>query len=286
MHARAPASSSNLGPGFDVLGLALRLYVEVEVHEAPRLRVVSEGEGADLPTDASHLAARVATEVVGHDRLSIWVRSQIPLGRGLGSSAALAVAAAAAAGSADPLLVAARCDGHVENAAASVLGGLVAATSVDNKPVARRLALDPSLQFVVVVPDRQLATETARSVLPEEVRFDDAVFNLGRMALLLAGLGKAADLIQAAGADRLHQKARTAQFPEAAELLAALEQAGAVLACWSGAGPSLLAICRSEDAASRVRDAGEEGLARAGLPGRALILRPDLIGLSLKRSPA
>ena len=144
MRARAPASSANLGPGFDCLAIALGLAVEVEIEPAARLTIHAEGEGAELPRDASHLAARVAASIIGHDRLEISVRSSIPVGRGLGSSAALAAAAAAAAGSPDPLGVAAAFDGHAENAAASVLGGLVAAALVDGRPVTCRLALDPS----------------------------------------------------------------------------------------------------------------------------------------------
>ena len=142
MRARAPASAANLGPGFDVLAVALDLYVEVEVEPASRLVVRSEGEGADLEEDDMHLAARVAIDVVGHDRLAVTVRSAIPVARGLGSSAALAVAAAAAAGSKDPLGVAARIDGHPENAAASVVGGLVAATLVRGAVRAVRMPLD------------------------------------------------------------------------------------------------------------------------------------------------
>ena len=141
MRAVAPASSANLGPGFDALALALALYVEVVVEPAERLTVTSEGEGADLPCDATHLAARIATEVAGHDRLHVHVRSEVPVGRGLGSSASLAVAAAAAAGAADPLAWGHRIDGHPENAAASVLGGLVAATVGRDGPVAARLPL-------------------------------------------------------------------------------------------------------------------------------------------------
>ena len=129
MRARAPASSANLGPGFDTLAVALECYVSVEVEPAPALRVHSEGEGAGLFDDASHLAARVVAEVLGHQRFSVSVRSQVPLARGLGSSAALAVAAAAAAGAEEPFAVAAAHDGHPENAAASVFGGLVAATT-------------------------------------------------------------------------------------------------------------------------------------------------------------
>jgi len=279
VRARAPGSTSNIGPGFDVLGLALDLHVEVEVVDAPRLVVRTEGEGADLPQDASHLAARVAIEVRGHDRLAVTVRSRIPVGRGLGSSAALAAAAAAAAGAADPLAVATRHDGHGENAAASVVGGLVAAPLVSGSPVVRRLPLDARLAFVVLVPDRHLATKDARGVLPTSVPFDDAVANLGRLVLLVSGLADASTLERVAGEDRLHQRARSALFPEAPELLDRLERAGAVVACWSGAGPSLLAICRSGADAPAVRDAGECALADLGIAGRAIELRPDLTGL-------
>jgi homoserine kinase len=279
MRARAPASTSNLGPGFDVLGLALDRYVEVEVTEADRLEVVAEGEGAELPRDAGHLAAKVAARVVGHDRLSIRVRSQVPVGRGLGSSAALAAAAAAAAGSPDPLAEAVAVDGHPENAAASVLGGLVAATLVDGRPVVRRLALDPELRFVVVVPDRRLATSEARAALPAAVPFADAVFNLGRLGLLVAGLADRRALVPGAGDDRLHQDARAPLFPEAAGILAELRAAGAVVACWSGAGPTLLGVCTSPTVALEVAAAGRVALRAAGLPGTALELAADLDGL-------
>lgn len=279
MRARAPASTSNLGPGFDVLGLALARYVEVEIRPAARLEIDAEGEGAELPRDAGHLAARVAIAVAGHDRLAIAVRSQIPVGRGLGSSAALAAAAAAAAGSNDPLAAAVAVDGHPENAAASVLGGLVAATLVEGRPVVRRLPLDPGLRFVVVVPDRRLATSEARAALPETVPFADAVFNLGRLGLLVAGLADRRALVPGAGEDRLHQDARSRLFEPAPSILAALRHAGAVLACWSGAGPTLLGVCTSEAAAGRVRDAGAAALAEAGLDGEAFEVAADLDGL-------
>jgi homoserine kinase len=279
MRARAPASSANLGPGFDAIALALDLAVDVEVTPAARLTIRAEGEGADLPQDASHLAARVARAVVGHDHLAITVRSAIPVGRGLGSSAALAAAAAAAAGSNDPLAVAAAFDGHAENAAAAVLGGLVAATFVDGRAVTCRLRLDPELAFVVVVPDRALATEDARRVLPTAVPFSDVVANLGRLGLLLGGLADAKQLVAAAGEDRLHQAARAALFPEAPELLARLAAGGAVTACWSGAGTSLLGICTSKEVAARAREAGEAALADLGLAGRAVVCEPDLTGL-------
>jgi homoserine kinase len=278
MRARAPASSANLGPGFDALAVALALYVEVTVEPAEHLRVSTEGEGSDLPADATHLAARVAAQVIGHDRLAITVRSEIPVGRGLGSSAALAVAAAAAAGAKDPLAVGARVDGHPENAAASALGGLIAATIVDDAAAAERLPLDPHLAFVVVVPDQQLATKQARAALPASVPHADAGFNLGRMGLLIAGLADHRRLTPTATEDRLHQPYRLPLFPQAARLLAGLVDAGALATSWSGAGPSILAICTA-GTASRVAEAGAKLLDETGLTGQVLQLAPDYEGV-------
>ncbi len=283
MRALAPASAANLGPGFDVLAVALDLYVEVEVEPAPRLVVRSEGEGADLIEDDMHLAARVAIDVVGHDRLAVTVRSDIPVARGLGSSAALAVAAAAAAGSKDPLGVAARVDGHPENAAASMVGGLVAATLVRGSVRAVRMPLDGGLVFVAMVPDRSLPTTKARQALPQEVSRTDATFNLGRLSLLLAGLADRSLMIREATEDRLHQDYRSPLFPEAPQLLARMLKAGALASCWSGAGPTLLGICDGENG-ERVRAAAQAAMEEIGVAGRALLLRTDIEGLIVEGS--
>jgi len=278
VRARVPASSANLGPGFDVLAVALDLYVEVEIEPAGRLTVRASGEGSELAADATHLAATVAIDVIGHDRLAITVRSDIPVARGLGSSAALAVAAAAAAGAADPLAVAARVDGHPENAAASVVGGLVAATTVRGAVRAVRMPLDGGLAFVALVPERSLSTSKARQALPLQVTRTDATFNLGRMSLLLAGLADRSLLVREATEDRLHQDYRSPMFPEAPQLLARLVTAGALASCWSGAGPTLLGICDAEQA-SGIKTRAEAAMAEIGVPGRVLLLRPDLEGL-------
>ena len=278
MRARAPASSANLGPGFDALALALALYVEVSVEPAERLTVETEGEGADLPADANHLAAVVAAQVAGHDRLSIHVRSEVPVGRGLGSSAAMAVAAAAAAGAGDPMAIGARVDGHPDNAAASALGGLVTVATVEGRPIARRLSLDPHLAFVVLVPELTLPTKQARAVLPSSVTHRDAAFNLGRMGLAVAGLADHRRLVPAATEDRLHQAARARLFPEAPTLLARLVEVGALASCWSGAGPSLLAISTVGGAAAVAAGAASL-MAEAGVAGQVMRLAADRRGV-------
>ncbi len=280
MRARCPASTANLGPGFDVLAIALALYIEVNVESAEEFELSSLGEGSELPTDRSHLAARVAFDVLGHDRTSITVRSEIPVGRGLGSSAALAAATAAACGSTDPFSVAARFDGHAENAAASAFGGFVAATTVDGRAYAERLPLDPDFVFALLIPDQELRTEEARAVLPREVAFDDAVTNLGRMGILIAGLAHRDRLQPFAGDDRLHQDARAPLFPAAETLLATMRNAGASVSCWSGAGPSLLAICTDEEIAEHVASAGKRAMDESNIPGRALVLRSDTRGVT------
>ncbi|MGB9111205.1 MAG: homoserine kinase [Acidimicrobiales bacterium] len=278
MRARCPASTANLGPGFDVLAIALALYVEVSVESAAEFELSSLGEGADLPRDRNHLAARVALDLLGHDRISITIRSEIPVGRGLGSSAALAAATAAASGSNDPFAVAARFDGHAENAAASVFGGLVAATTVEGRAYAEPLPLDPDLVFALLIPDQELRTEDARAVLPREVAFADAVTNLGHMGLLIAGLADRGRLHAFAGDDRLHQGARAPLFPAAETLLATMRRAGASVSCWSGAGPSLLAICTDEQTAEYVASTGERAMRESNVPGRAVVLRSDTSG--------
>jgi homoserine kinase len=284
MRARAPASSANLGPGFDTLALALSLYVEVSVEPADRLTVTATGHGRNLPGGADHLAAKVATRVAGTDRLAISVHSEIPVGRGLGSSAALAVAAAAAAGAVDAFAFGVEVDGHPENAAASTFGGLVTAAVIDGRPVARRLPVDPRLVFVVIVPDRTLLTKDARATLATQVTHSDAAFNLGRMGLLIAGLADKDFLVPGACDDRLHQDARASLFAEAPALLAGLRDAGAIASCWSGAGPSLLAICDAA-AAHDVKLGAETLLQDESVGGEVLVLEADLGGITVSGGP-
>ncbi len=278
MRARCPCSSANLGPGFDALALALNLYVDVEVVEADELRVTTEGTGAELPQGPTHLAAQVARRVLGHDNVAITVRSEIPVARGLGSSAALAAATAAAAGAGDPLAIATEIDGHAENAAAAVLGGLVVATVVDGLPIARQLKVDSQLAFVVLIPERTLSTKDARAALLPSVPLADAAANLGRLGLLIAGFAHAELFSPHAMTDTLHQPYRMPLFPESEGLMRGLLDAGALGSCWSGAGSTLLAVTMAEDV-EKVRTAGEALLAEANVNGRVLRLEPDRDGI-------
>jgi len=278
MFARVPASSANLGPGFDALAVALNLYVEVTVEPAEAFEISSEGFGAGLFDNEQHMAAKIAARTLGHWNFKIHVRSGIPLSRGLGSSAALAAAAAAAAGHSSPLAVATEIDGHAENAAASVFGGLVVASVAGEDIIARPLALDPVWRFVCVVPDEQLATADARRVLPTQVPFSDAVHNLNAMGLLIAGLADAELFVPSAMDDYLHQPYRMDLIPYARDLLATLRESGAAGSCWSGAGSTMLGLVTNETEAS-VQSAAEAFLVERGVSGVVHVLEADRVGL-------
>jgi homoserine kinase len=282
MIARAPASSANLGPGFDTLAVALGLYVEVSIEPADAFSITTEGCGAGRFDDERHLAARVAGDVLGHHRFALRVNSSIPLSRGLGSSAALTVAAAAAAGAGDPLTVAADVDGHAENAAASVLGGLVVASrSEEHGVVARRLELDDVWRFVAVVPDDELSTAEARRALPDSVSFGDVVNNLNAMGLLIAGLARHEEFIDWSMDDALHQPYRAELLSFADDLLHLLRESGASASCWSGAGPSMLGLVTNETA-DDVALAAKEFLHARSIPGEVYLLDADRSGLVIR----
>lgn len=261
--ASAPASSANLGPGFDVLALALALRCRVSVEQSEGWEVVGPDGGHDdqlqsLIWDVAGAAPPHRVEVV----------SDIPIGRGLGSSAALRVAAAAAleASSGEMRLervfrIAAEAEGHSDNAAAAVYGGLVAVGALGE---VRRLAMHPSLVVVVAVPDAALPTAEARAVLPAEVSRGVAVRTAARVAFLIEGLRTAdPQALREAGGDEFHEEPRRHLSPLSHHLGFAARAAGALHAAWSGAGPSVLAIC-TEERRDAVRVAMSEVLGESG----------------------
>jgi homoserine kinase len=273
--ASAPASSANLGPGFDVLALALSPRCRVTVELAEGWEVLGPGGTADDTLQA--LVWGVAGAAPPH---RVEVASDIPIGKGLGSSAALRVAAAAAleASSGEVRLErvfrsAAAAEGHSDNAAAAVHGGLVA---VGPGGEVRRLAIHPSLTVVVAVPENTLATSEARAVLSPEVTRGVAVRTAARIAFLVEGLRTAdPDAFREAAGDEIHEVPRRHLSPLSFQLGFAARAAGALHAAWSGAGPSVLAIT-TEDRRDAVQVAMEEALAGAGVVLRPAIDREGL----------
>jgi len=258
---RAPATTANLGPGFDTLGLALDWHEVVHCAlSAAGLDVQVSGRGAEfIPRDGTNLVvrgARAVLEAAGQPRLGLRIRLELrlPVGRGLGSSAAAVAAGAVAA---NTLLgapfhperlveLAAAVEGHPDNVAPAILGGLCAACAVSGERPrvwALRLPPPPGLAAVVAIPDRVLATHVARAALPAQVPFADAVANLQRACLLVAAMATGRlDALAEATLDRLHQPYRARLVPGLEACLAAARASGALGAFLSGAGPCVLAL--------------------------------------------
>jgi homoserine kinase len=236
---RVPASSANLGPGFDVLAAALGVHMELEVEETGRFEVVT-----DLPIarDGRNLCARAFDVLRPARGARFTIRSDIPLSGGLGTSAAAYVAGLVAAdtlngGGADVLAEAVRLEGHPDNVAAALLGGFVICTGAE----AERFDPPAGLEAVLVVPDEPVRTAAARAALPPEVPMADAVFNVGRASLLVLGLVRGdLDVVARGLGDRLHQPRRAPLYPRSAALLDRASSLGALGATVSGAGPTVL----------------------------------------------
>jgi len=293
VHVRVPATSANLGPGFDALGLALALYNEVVAEERDGVTVTIDGEGADrLARDAHNVVARgvrLAYEAAGRPfkGCALACVNRIPVARGLGSSAAAWVGGLAAGNallgsplSRDALLgLAARAEGHPDNVAAAVFGGLTVSCGTPQGVTAVTLPVPKNLAWVVLVPEVTSATAEARALLPRSVPREDAVFNVQRVALLLAGLQTALPAaLSVALEDRLHQPYRLKLFPWMPTVAAAARAAGALGCVLSGAGPSLLAVVDGDGQA--VGRTMEEALSGAGVRGRARVLDVDAAGAS------
>ena len=262
IRVRAPASSANLGPGFDTLALALGLYLECTLRPAGKgfaVRVAG-AEPAGIPPDATCLTWRAFLRLAGGNAprgAELEIANDIPVGKGLGSSAAAIVAGLALANewanlgkSREELVQAAtEIEGHPDNVAAAVLGGFVvncqtASDSEAGRVVSVKLGLAAPMDIVVVVPDFQLSTSAARAALPAQFSRQDAVFNVQRAALLVAALAQGrTDLIHEAMRDRLHQPYRAPLIPGLEEALALRGVPGLLGVALSGAGPSVVAFC-------------------------------------------
>ncbi|HEV8475028.1 MAG TPA: homoserine kinase [Methylomirabilota bacterium] len=295
VHVRVPATSANLGPGFDALGLALALHNDVEAAEADGVSVRVEGEGAGrLPAGPDNVVARgvrLAYEAAGRPFKGVALRcvNRVPPARGLGSSAAAWVggllAGSRLSGADLPreelLALAARAEGHPDNVAAAIFGGLtVSCAGADGRVSAVSLPVPPGLTWVALVPARSASTAEARAVLPPSVPRADAVFNVQRVALLLASLqvGRT-DTLAAALDDRLHQPYRRVLFPWMEAVAGAARAAGALGCVLSGAGPSLLAVVLGDGRS--VAAAMEAALRAAGLEGRAQAMAVDTAGATV-----
>ncbi|SDQ73245.1 homoserine kinase [Quadrisphaera sp. DSM 44207] len=294
VRVRVPGSSANLGPGYDALGLALGVHDEVAVTAVPAergVRVAVEGSGAGrVGVGEDHLvvrALRAALRSAGADQpgLEVVCRNGVPHGRGVGSSAAAVVAGVAAAGAllevplADDVLldVASALEGHPDNAAASLLGGLTlgwheappSATAHGGRWRAVRVEPSPHLGVLLCVPGDELSTARARAMLPLQVPHADAAHTAGRAALLVEAVTRRPDLLLPATEDRLHQQQRAAAMPGSWALLMALRAAGHA-AVVSGAGPSVLVLCPDDACAgAAARLAAATGGWRVLRPGIA-----------------
>ena len=236
---RVPASSANLGPGFDVLAAALGLHMELEVEETGRFAVHTD---LAIARDRRNLAVRAFETLHPADDFEFTIRSDIPLSGGLGTSAAAYVAGLMAADSifelATPLLpVATRLEGHPDNAAAALLGGFVASAGKR----AARFEIPTGLEAILVVPHKHVRTARARAALPSHVPLTEAVFNVGHASLLVLGLLQGDwDLVSEGLQDKLHQPRRSPLYPQSMALLRRARDLGALGATISGAGPTVL----------------------------------------------
>lgn len=315
VRVQVPATTANLGPGFDTLGLALSLFNLVEMEETGNpgeLIIEVFGEGASsIPVDQDNITYQAAQEVfkaAGYFPAGLHLRltNRIPSARGLGSSAAARVGGMLAANvligeplSKEQLLdMAVRFEGHPDNVAPALFGGLVVANFQDGKQVQyRRIEIMDGLNAVLAIPDFELATRAAVEALPTLIPVKDAVFNIGQACLLVAGFMTGDwDQVGQAMQDRVHQPYRQSLIPGLNEVLAAARQQGALGAALSGAGPTVLALtvadkrdqqkqaeCQAAEQhqAERIGQAMQEAFQRHGVKSVILRLKPLNIGASI-----
>jgi homoserine kinase len=301
LRVRVPASSANLGPGFDSFAIALPLLAQYDLRPARTWSVSVEGDGSGpengIPTGDDNLfvlsaraAAKAAAGTIG--AYHVTQRSAIPVGRGLGSSAAAIVGGVVAANAlmGEPLdrrsllRVASEVEGHADNVAAALYGAFTVALPGDDGPVATRISFPRSWRICLLIPREPLATETARAVLPATVSRSDAVFNLAHAAALLAAVLRSdGALLSIAMVDRLHQPARARLVTGLDDIIGAARGAGAFGAALSGAGPSVVAFAPAR-LADRVAAAMEESALAVGTMARGRVVRVRSAGAEVRRS--
>lgn len=286
---RVPATSANLGPGFDVLGLSLKYYDELAVEittEPDQVIVFGEGE-TELPTDHKHLvikSIRAALDVAGIKvpGLKLTCKNQIPHARGMGSSSAAIVGGIALArelmGSnqlsiADFVNLAGRLEGHPDNIAPCILGGMTIAWMDSDGHHAVKLEVHPDIVPVVAIPNFKVPTETARGLLPLRIAHDDAVFNISRSSLMVYAMTKDPALLLTATEDRMHQRQRADAMPQTLRAITELRNSG-LPAVISGAGPTVLTLA-SASSASQVASV----LQGAGLEFQTMVLEVEPDGV-------
>ncbi len=296
---RVPATTANLGPGFDTLGLALALYDEltVSVRDEPGAFVDVHGVGeGEVPTDETNLVVRsIAHTFAAYGQplpgLHLVARNVIPHGRGLGSSGAAIVSGIMAAkgllegvveiDSLGLLARATELEGHPDNVAPALFGGLTIAWTTPEGPQFKKLIVHRGVSPLVLVPQETMSTALARSLQPESVPHADAIFNVSRSTLLIAALIQSPELLLAATEDKLHQSYRASAMPETDRLIQELRAAG-FPAVVSGAGPSILVLC--SDPGQRLA-AAELVAAQAATPWQALVLAVDFKGATVVLHP-
>ena len=291
-----PATSANLGAGYDCLGLALdvtnRIDLEVRSWGRGEIELTVDGEGAnELPADRSNrfirgLEAALAAargEVPPGAGWRIAMTNRIPLERGLGSSAAATVAGVVAGNAlagerltnADMLRLAAEIEGHPDNVSAALMGGFVVSAPSETGIEAIRFDVPRDLRAVLFIPELRLGTSAMRAVLPSRVPFSDAVANLGRVAIGVAGLATGRhELLRLLTQDRLHERYRAAAFPELPRLIGAAREAGAIGACLSGAGSTVIAFADGIGTLTRIQAALAAVAAESDLIGQLVIVSP------------
>ena len=261
---RVPASSANLGPGYDAMAAAMAMHLELEVEEAGEFSFDDGGLG--VSTGRDNLIVRAFESLRSADGIAFRLRSEIPLTRGLGSSSAAIVAGLYAADhlyelaltKEEMLARATEIEGHPDNVAAAIYGGFVVCGSGEEGPTAARFDPPEGLEGIVVVPPEEVSTKLARAAIPEEVPIEDAIANVSAASRLVLGLQRAdLDLVAEGLADRLHQDYRQELFPRSMEIVHQARDLGALGATISGAGPTVLVWTTVEDAgkvASELKD--------------------------------